>query len=429
MKHTVSVAVDVFGAAISLVILLYLVLGDNRKVRQNRLFACIVACNLIILTVDALSWSFDGVPGPGSAVITRTVSLLGYLFMYAIIGAFTLYLAAYMQAKAPLSRPLVRAALWGCAFSILTVFLSQPGGLYYYIDADNLYHRGRLYWVSQILVFAGLLLNMALVASCRRALSRREYLSFLSYLLLPLLLNVLHILEYDVSWSCVASTLSVVIIYAGIQSEQSRRLARQAVELSDSRTAIMLSQIQGHFLYNTLGAIQDLCLRAPAQAERAVEDFTLYLRGNLDFLGYRNPIPFEKELEHTRVYLSLERMRFEERLQVEYDIAATGFELPALSVQPIVENAVKHGITQRVEGGKIVIRTRETQSDWQIIIEDNGVGYDTARPAGGNQTHIGVENVRRRLEALCGGALDIDSTPGVGTVARISLPKRGGRLP
>lgn len=427
MERMISVAIDLFGAAISLIILLYLVLGNNRKIRQNRLFSMIVMCNIAILVADAISWSFDGVPGPQSVVITRTVSFLGYVFMFGIIGAFTLYSAAYLESRTARAKRLTRVTLWVCAFSVFTVFLSQFGGLYYYIDENNFYHRGRLYWVSQALVFAGLLLNIIIVVVCRKALNRKECISFLSYLLLPIVLNVMHIWEYRMSWACVATTLAVVIIYAGIQSEQSRRLAAQAVELAESKMSMMRSQIQDHFLYNTLGTIQDLCRRDPAQAEQSVGEFALYLRGNVDSIGYNSPVPFEKELEHTRVYLSLEQLRFEERLRVQYDIEATGFALPALSIQPLIENAVKHGVTRRVEGGTVTLSTKETPTHWCVTIEDDGVGYDVDGQADDGQTHIGVENVRSRLKSMCGGTLEMQSTKGTGTTAHITIPKQGGK--
>lgn len=206
---------------------------------------------------------------------------------------------------------------------------------------------------------------------------------------------------------------------------QEKAIIQHELELADSRAAIMLSQIQPHFLYNSLLAIQDLCERDAALAEKTIGDFSAYLRGNLNSLTNKHPVPIEKEQEHVRSYLLLEQIRFEERLQVEFDIQAGGFLIPALSLQPIVENAIKHGVTKREEGGKVVIRIQEDADCFFIIVEDNGVGFDISKLKDDGQTHIGIQNVRHRLKSICGGTLVIQSTIGIGTTATISIPKGG----
>lgn len=154
--------------------------------------------------------------------------------------------------------------------------------------------------------------------------------------------------------------------------------------------------------------------------------FAEFLRGNLSSLTRKEPIPFEQELHHTQVYLALEQKRFGEKLQVEYAIGPTGFSLPALTLQPIAENAVQHGVSEREGGGRVRISTRETAQAYLVIVEDDGVGYDTAAPADAHRTHIGIDNVRSRLALVCGGTLTLQSTPGSGTTAIIAIPREGG---
>ena len=197
----------------------------------------------------------------------------------------------------------------------------------------------------------------------------------------------------------------------------------QEAKLEESRIAIMLSQIQPHFLYNSLSAISYLCEQDPLAAQAAINDFADYLRGNLDSLKLTVPVPFDKELEHIRIYLSLEKLRFGDELELKYDIAATGFLVPALTVQPLVENAVRYGVLGREGGGVVTIATREYPDRFEITVSDNGVGYDTQAAQTDGRTHVGVENVRSRLAAMVGGSLEIQSTRGVGTTAAIKLPK------
>lgn len=425
---SISVALDLFGAAISLVIYFYLTLGDNRKNRLNRLFSYVVLCTIAILILDSVSWTLNGTAYPLSGIITKTVSFFGYAFMYLVIGSFTIYMTAYFETKTPVSRPLVRAALGLCIFSVLTVILSQFGGLYYYMDEQNLYHRGGLYWLSQVLVFLALSINTVIVFWHRKALSRKEFVSFISYMLLPVAFNVLHILQYDMSWSCIALTLAVLVVYAGIQSDQARRLAEQELALSESRTSIMLSQIKPHFLYNSLNTIGDMCATDPELAQETVFEFADYLRANMDSLSSPDLVPFRKELHHVKTYLALEQKRFSDRLTVEYDIQTENFQLPPLTVQPIAENAVLHGITvPRMSMGTLLIRTEEVADGIKISVIDDGEGFSPEAPHDSSKSHLGIENVRNRLALLCRGSLHVDSTPGKGTTVTIFIPKKEGK--
>ena len=187
---------------------------------------------------------------------------------------------------------------------------------------------------------------------------------------------------------------------------------------------IMLSQIRPHFLYNSLGAIRDLC--DAQEAKEAVDQFSLYLKGNMDALNTGGTIPFLAELEHTKAYLELEQLRFMDALRVEYDIACTDFELPTLTLQPIVENAVRHGARGAEQDvGTVKIATREYPDRWKIIVTDDGPGFDpeNPRPKNDGRTHIGIRNVRERLKSVSGGELRIESRPGKGTVATLVIPK------
>lgn len=195
-------------------------------------------------------------------------------------------------------------------------------------------------------------------------------------------------------------------------------------ELEQSRIAVMLSQIQPHFLYNSLTSVMDLCDKNPKQAKAAIADFADYLRGNLSSLKTENLISFRTELEHTKKYLRLEKLRFQEELEVVYDIQTQDFMLPALSVQPLIENAVKHGVGQKIGGGTVTIHTCETENDYIICITDDGVGFDESEYVDDDGTHVGIENTKKRLNMMINGRLEIESKKGEGTTARILIPKR-----
>ena len=194
------------------------------------------------------------------------------------------------------------------------------------------------------------------------------------------------------------------------------------------RMQIMLSQIQPHFLYNTLSAIQYLCDHDPKAAGETTAKFSRYLQGNMSALKDDAEIPFLQELEHTKIYLEIEKVRYEDALQIEYDITCTDFSLPTLSLQPIVENAVRHGVRGKRGVGTVKLATREYPEYYEITVTDDGPGFDPEAPvlADDGRDHIGITNVRDRLEQMSGGSLRIRSEPGKGTEVTMEIPKKQG---
>lgn len=228
--------------------------------------------------------------------------------------------------------------------------------------------------------------------------------------------------------------ISVVVIrwemkksMRGIVESQRMEAERQAMELKlqESQISIMLSQIQPHFLYNTLNSIYQLCETNPMRARSMVNFFAEYLRNNLSSLEEPGLISFKTELEHINTYLEIEKIRFEDTLEIEYDIKCEDFSLPVLTVQPIVENAVKHGTSKKRGGGKVVISTEEEAEYYIVKVSDTGVGFDPTIHKDDGKRHVGIENVRQRLSNMCKGTLTVESEIGSGTVATIRIPKGG----
>lgn len=194
-------------------------------------------------------------------------------------------------------------------------------------------------------------------------------------------------------------------------------------ELLKMRVSIMVSQIQPHFLYNALTSIACLCEKDPPQAKKSIIEFSEYLRSNMNSLKEQAPVPFENELKHLKTYLSLEKMRFGDELNIKYDIQTKDFTIPSLTVQPLVENAVKHGVGMLEDGGTVTISTCEYDDRYEVIVSDNGVGFDPEKVGSDGKIHVGMENVRNRLKSMCNAVLNIESTVGKGTKATITIPK------
>ena len=284
---------------------------------------------------------------------------------------------------------------------------------------------------SALWTLCGLMMMVCLVAALRQKVTVDAVaLSLLLLSWLADLLNTVWLWWPDgvAAKVCMALVLLVEML-VGMQGvfknyEAASRAMEMERELQSSRMRIALSQIQPHFLYNSLTVIQSLCGIDPAAAENAVNEFAEYLRGNMNSLTQEKPISFSRELDHTRHYLALEQLRFGDQLQVEYDLGPTGFQLPALSLQPLVENAIRHGVRAKTDdAGTVRIVTRETPVFYEAVVIDDGPGFDpSAVPQDG--THVGIANVRHRMQMMCGGELVIESAPGAGTQATLRIPKQ-----
>jgi len=204
---------------------------------------------------------------------------------------------------------------------------------------------------------------------------------------------------------------------------------RAEKERFEAEVQIMVSQIRPHFVYNTLSSIAILCDIDPGTAKEAAIVFAKYLRANMDALKQKAPVPFSVELEHLKNYLYIEKLRFADALNVEYDIRTTDFELPILSIQPLVENAVKHGVGMKKYGGTVKIVSKETDTAYVVEVSDDGVGFDPEEVCkkqemkSEGRSHVGMENTRKRLKDMCGADIEIESRIGEGTTARVIIPK------
>lgn len=362
-----------------------------------------------------------------SLLVTTNVftNILDILSLSLIMPCLGLYLLDFVKSRA-------RYALWACVYTGLgfTLFflLVQSLGIwdgYELLTPLTLIDAGAAVAILVSLVYENshnaqrdtrFILFSCGICFISLGDILNYYLAFLPYNLFFKLGFTLFIL----------TQVSYMIRYARKTLRAAQKTQALEKELVQNRIAIMLSQIQPHFLFNALTAIKQLCAIDPEQAEEAVGKFAGFLRGNLDSLSHTGVIPFDKELTHIENYLSLEKMRFGRRLNIAYDIGVSDFSLPPLTVQPLVENAVRYGVTKKPSGGTVTLSTRETEDAIILTISDDGMGFDPAVKKDDGRSHIGLDNVRSRLESQCGGSLTVTTAPGAGTTATITLPKKGG---
>ena len=321
--------------------------------------------------------------------------------------------------------------LWGIYMAM--VVASPFIGAFTYVAPDGQYYRKAAYPLLILPLIVIMLLNLAGAIKYRKRLSGKTYLGFL-VAIVPLTIALAVLLFADAFLlldSCII--LAALSMYGLIMSDQIEKeirwqkenarqqaeIARQQTEIANQRTSIMVLQMRPHFIYNTMTSIYCLCNQDPETARQVIMDFTTYLRKNFTAIASASPIPFSSELEHTRAYVAVEQALYKDCIFIEYDTPHTFFRVPPLTLQPIVENAVKHGRDPYAGPFHISVRTRKTDLGSEIVVADNGRGFV---PPDESEPHTALKNIRQRLEFMCGGTMDISPGDDGGTVVKITIP-------
>ena len=311
------------------------------------------------------------------------------------------------------------ASLALCALLFLLLVATQFTEAFYYYTPENQFVRGNLYWILIVPLFASIALNLCEVIRLRKPLGRRYFIAFLVYLLPPFVAMAAQAFVDVFLLIVISLSISALSMFGIILSDQIQQYITQQQEIANQRASIAVLQMRPHFIYNTMTSIYYLCEQDPEKAQQVTLDFTTYLRKNFNAISGKDPIPFAEELEHTRAYLAVVKAQFEENLLVEFDTPHTAFRLPPLTLQPLVENAVKYGLdVDASEPLRVDVKTEKTKEGSVITIADSGPGFskdDNGEP------HIALNNIRERLSAI-GGTLSISPGEKCGTLIRIFIP-------
>ena len=416
-----NIGLLVFAILVTFFILLGCVGYKSRNLSYMRNFVWIVCMYLVMLIGECGLWIMK--LGFKNVWLTK---LFGF-FSYGggtIMALFYLFciLSFVEERGAPdvsyRSAYLMRIV---CGCYLVLVFLSMFNGMLFQVDAHGNLTDGSYYWIAWLIDPMILLIEILVVVHYRKNLSRFGTIVMLNFGLVSLLTTGLQSIWYPVP-ELLACTLALLLMFMLFYWEMSKNLVENERELMQSQMSLAISQIQPHFLYNTLSTIAELCRKDSAMAEEVTNRFALYLRGNLEHMGDSFPVEFSKELKHVQTYLWIEKIRFQDELQVVYDIQTEDFIIPALTVQPLVENAVKHGMMGSENVCTITIRTKCVERGYQVIIEDDGCGFDPEQVKNDGRKHIGIESVRSRLKFMVGGTLTVKSAIGKGTTVIIEIP-------
>ena len=419
-----KVTILTFNIAICMSLMVACLISLNHDDLRRRCYIRMLLCHAAYMLFELLSDGLMVIDLPIAGRITAMLSNLGFAYGLALFPEYVLLSSGTERkdAKSALAAVYLlcivnvliwTTLLWGGTVDLRVGSVPVGSGLF------------------TALRFTSLLigtLNYYIILRYTRSAGRRRRILFLMYNTIPMAASILRSISPKASEAALyqsSVTLVIIIIIAVRYNDQADHIRSQETIVEQGRTAIVHGRIEPHFLYNMLNTIYYLCGSDPARAQQAIGDFSDYMRDNMDSFRSNAPVPFSKELESIGRYLDLEKIRFGDELRIVYDIETMDIMVPFLSVRPLIENAVKYGVSKQKGGGTIRLQTRAYADCDEIAVIDDGAGFDPAQvPEDDGRSHTGIETARARIAAVCGGTLDIYSTPGEGTVAVITIPVR-----
>lgn len=385
-----------------------IILSDKYISKKNKnifIFAIILAI-LNTLTDYVEFWTLLV---PGHVLLRELASYTGYSVRPFLVLCF-------MQLCLPKKKHYIFLGL--SIANLLLFFTSHFTHLGVFFSPDNAFQRGPLW--GFVFIISGLGLIYILILSIKEYFSRRIRRWIIPPACVVLILYAVYS-DY-ISMGTYPSNLSKTLVVVILQFYLFYHLdlARQYEEkmLQNQKLQLMLSQIKPHFFFNTITTIQALCSIDPKKASETLGLFASYVRQNITTTT-DSLTPFSKEIEHVKTYASIETLRFP-NIEVQYDIQFSDFDIATLSIQPLVENAIKHGIRSK-EHGIVLISTQYNNQSIIINISDNGIGFDTSIIDELDDTHVGIHNVKNRLEILQNASMAINSSSD-GTNITITIP-------
>ena len=371
-----------------------------------------------------LTYSRDGVSFFSESMIANTTILGSSMMLYMLF--LSMIICSLFKASGGVGR-------------IVIIVLSSVNALFFLVPiiTEVYFYDTWVVWCG-VQTLANIILAILLIKELILA-KKRERLIYIGALL-PLIAFVLDAFGTWVgAWKGGVVSLYVFALLLAVATVMVLRLIPRSINattkarelelekitlnaaLAQSRISTMMSQIRPHFIYNTLGSIEQLCKLDPPKAADLVHNFSKYLRGNFGELDNPKPILMSQEMEHVHHYISIENVRFPD-MTFTFEMNSVDFKIPALTVQPIVENAIKHGLMKLPKGGTIRVISYDTDTEHCISVVDDGVGFDIGKLQDDRQ-HVGLRNIRERLKVMVNGTMSIESTVGVGTSVLIRIPK------
>ena len=415
-----NISFDLFGMMICTIIHLTMSL-DKRNEITMPYFMCILLLETLLLFWDIIGWLIDG--KPGMIFLNNALNYYLYGSVLLIIAAYWLYLRGIYQKyrrEMAMMTDLIKIAL---AAGIILILSNIFTGVLFTIDPDTArYVRSDTFYLSSVAPVAMILVSTAAILTFEE--DRRREIVLLTYMLIPLAAMVVQLFYYGTSLQYFAMMFSVVLMYVNLHLGRSTELINNETNMSRQRAAVMVSQIQPHFLYNALTAIMNI-KGNPPETRDAIAEFGHYLRKNLDSISLNHPIPIERELDHVETYLYLRKLKYGDRIDVELDLEDNGFFIPPYTVKIILERAIEYNVVHGVRSLRMALRTESTDREHVLVISDLSPSEESLEFVAGYNEDI--EILRARVRNMVGGTIEnlVTGSGALDCVITIPVSKEG----
>lgn len=392
----------------------------------SKFFTAMLGCDLVMLLALILELKFADLSvsaGEKFILPMQICACFDFISYFTLICLFTYYILDFISYKTKVSWIYGHMCVGVGVLFTVGWCASIFNGMFFTVE-NGLFTHGPHYWFAMMGGIFVTIVSLFLIIRYFKDIGTHDALFLLSFLLLPVFSIYIRLHASFVTMQ-MALTVSILLMFNFIHLHQVRYILKQQAKLREDKIALSFSQIRPHFIFNTLNSIYVLCDKDPAAVKNAIGDFASYLRINLDVLENQDEIPFKTAVENLNHYIRLEQLRFRDDVFVTYDLQETDFMIPPMTLQPLVENAIKHGILKKKNGGTVAISSCKNGDFYKVKIADDGVGFDvsTLEEEESNNQHIGIKNVKDRLWIMCRGQLEVRSERGKGTSVIISIPE------
>ncbi len=440
ISHAYHISFSICGGIFCIVCLFMLTaIRYYDRERANYLTVYLIACSVLGFS-EATAAYFRGTSSVTAFVMVRVATFLVFSMLYFMAGLGAFYLRRIILNSLPenfndkkLSERLYYVSYIGaglCAIGEVLLILSQFFDIFYAFDEFNSYYRLQPSFLQQVIPGSVLLISFLAIVPYIRFLEIDDRISIILSVVVLLTTAVLTVPWYGGGNGMNAAQITGIVLFIGFQrscaaygKRREQVIKAKDAAIAEQRARVMQNQIRPHFIFNSLLAIKQLCIEDPGEAADALQHFSTFLRANLESMTDDTPVPVTKELDCIKEYVALEQADPANRFTVRYEITFTDFKVPLLSVEPMVENAIRHGIATKKSGGEVIIRTAREGDTAVITVEDNGSGFGSETMQQAKHRSVGIQNSRDRLELMCGGTLSIVNT-GNGTIVRMCVPIR-----
>ena len=407
---------------LALIVMIY----SNRKINENfkgiRLIYSVAALTFLTSVCEYLEEWCDKYDLSYRILYYKSSAIY---ILYPLIALLVLYLTEGVKNKLLVAVPLILC-------SVISLIDLTDARLIYFFKLDHGYDTGPLHWLPFWVEGLYLILLEFHSFKLLRGGSRAQgaivmFMTFSCFLLIVL------IREFEMPNQSVPTVVAMelFIYYFYLSAIEYRQmqlaLAEKKLEAERNKSNLLMAQIRPHLINNNLARIRNLIFQDPTKAVDAIDRFSEYLRETVLQVDDMRLIPFEKEMKSVENYIYLEKQWGQGEIRLEKNLEVTEFGVPPLSIQALVENAVRYGLDPKQTGGTIKISTTSVGESIVITIEDDGVGFDVNPKDFDGVTHVGIKNVMDRFASLLDGEVTVESKTGTGTKISILIPEMGMR--